>query len=91
LGVSYVSAVTKKEWPSMAENGTAAPEAAQALGTLLKTVAAMQHDPKDPNARFDSLLLDTALKVQTARAARLALRRRPVRKASNGRAFSFSL
>ena len=33
----------------------------------------MQHDPKDPNARFDGLMLDMALKVQSARAARLVL------------------
>ncbi len=69
----YVAAVTEKEWPSMADNGTAAPEARQALGALIKTVASMQHDPKDPNARFDGLLLDMALKVQSARAARLVL------------------
>ncbi len=35
----YISAVTEKEWPSMAENGGAAPEARQALGALIKTVA----------------------------------------------------
>ena len=42
----YVAAVAEKEWPSMADNGTAAPEARQALGALIKTVASMQHDPK---------------------------------------------
>jgi hypothetical protein len=70
---AYVKAVTEKEWRRMAEEGHAAPEARQALGALLKTVAGMQHDPKDPNARFDGLMLDMALKVQSARAARLAL------------------
>jgi hypothetical protein len=69
----YISAVTEKEWPSMAENGAAAPEARQALGALIKTVASKQHDPKDPNARFVGLMLDMALKVQSARAARLVL------------------
>jgi hypothetical protein len=69
----YVAAVTDKEWLAMGESGSPAPEASQALGALLKTVAAMQHDPKDPNARFDNLLLDTAQKIQTARATRLAL------------------
>jgi hypothetical protein len=69
----YVTAVTEKEWPSMGDTGRGAPEARQALGTLLKAVASLQHDPKDPDARFDNLMLDMALKVQGARAARLAL------------------
>ncbi|WP_051335729.1 DUF4239 domain-containing protein [Methylocapsa acidiphila] len=70
---SYVVAVTEKEWPSMADAGAGAPEAEDALGALLKVVAATQHDPKDANAKFDGLLLDTALKVQSARADRLVL------------------
>jgi len=70
---AYVAAVTEKEWPSMAEYGGGVPEAEDALGALLRTVAATQHDPNDANAKFDGLLLDTALKVQSARAARLVL------------------
>lgn len=70
---AYVAAVTEKEWPSMAEYGGGVPEAEEALGALLRTVAATQHDPNDANAKFDGLLLDTALKVQSARAARLVL------------------
>ncbi len=69
----YVAAVVDKDWPSMAEHRTGAPEAEQALGALLRTVAAVQHDPKDPNAKFDNMLLDMALKVQSARATRLTL------------------
>ena len=69
----YVSAVTGNEWPSMADNGRGAPEAEAALGTLLRTVAETKHNPDDPDAKFDSLLLDMALKVQSARADRLAL------------------
>lgn len=69
----YVTAVTGKEWPSMADSGLGAAEAEQALGGLLRTVAATQHDPKDANAKFDTLLLDMALKVQAARADRLVL------------------
>jgi hypothetical protein len=69
----YVSAITAKEWPSMADNGRGAPEAEAALGALLRTVAETKHDPDDPDAKFDSLLLDMALKVQSARADRLTL------------------
>lgn len=69
----YISTVVEKDWPSMARTGTGAPEAEQALGALLRTVAATQHDPKDPNAKFDAMLLDVAMKVQTARATRLTL------------------
>lgn len=69
----YVATVVEKEWPSMADDKTGAPEAEQALGALLKTVAAVQHDPQEPNAKFDNMLLDMALKVQSARASRLAL------------------
>lgn len=70
----YVAAVTEKEWPSMANGGNAAREAQEALGALLKTVAAAaQHTAKDPYAKLDNLLLDTALKVQNARADRLVL------------------
>ncbi len=70
----YISAVTEKEWPSMADSGFAAPEAQGALGGLLKTVTAVaQHTVRDPNAKLDNLLLDTALKVQNARAERLVL------------------
>ncbi|SFK71274.1 DUF4239 domain-containing protein [Methylocapsa palsarum] len=69
----YVTAVTEKEWPSMAQYGGGVPEAEEALGALLRTVASTHHDPNDANAKFDALLLDTALKVQSARAARLVL------------------
>ncbi|WOJ89202.1 hypothetical protein RZS28_15540 [Methylocapsa polymorpha] len=70
---AYVSAVTEKEWPSMADDGVGAAAAEEALGALLRIVAATQHDAKDANARFDNLLLDTALKVQSARADRIVL------------------
>jgi hypothetical protein len=70
----YISAVTEKEWPSMSNDGSAAPEAQEALGGLLRTVtSAAQHTARDPYAKLDSLLLDTALKVQNARAERLVL------------------
>ena len=70
---AYASAVTDKEWPSMADTGAGAPDAEAALGALLRVAAATQHDPKDPNAKFDTLLLDMATKVQSARATRLVL------------------
>ena len=69
----YVSAVINKEWPSMAVDKTGAKEAEKALGSLLRTVAAVQHNSTDANGPFDRLLLDMALKVQSARADRLLL------------------
>ncbi|VTZ49403.1 conserved membrane hypothetical protein [Methylocella tundrae] len=69
----YVTAVTGKEWPSMAASGMGAPQAEDALGGLLRTVAATQHNSGDASAKFDALLLDMALKVQAARADRLVL------------------
>ncbi len=69
----YVTAVTGKEWPSMAENGLGAPEAEAALGGLLRTVAAVKPDPESADSKFYNLMLDMALKVQSARADRLVL------------------
>jgi nitrate reductase gamma subunit len=69
----YVGAVTEKEWPSMASEKGGAKEAENALGALLRTAAAAQHGSPDANGPFDRLLLDMALKVQSARADRLVL------------------
>jgi hypothetical protein len=68
----YASAVIEKEWPSMASEGTGAKEAETALGALLKTVAATASS-RAAKKGLDGVLLDTALKVQAARANRLII------------------
>ncbi len=69
---AYAAAVVDKEWPSMAADGAGSPEAEAALGTLLRNVA-QERPLKDADGKFDGVMLDTALKVQVARADRLIL------------------
>jgi len=68
----YALAVVEKEWPSMANENRGSKEAEMALSALLKTVTTIG-PPRSGNAGLDRVMLDTALKVQTARADRLVL------------------
>lgn len=70
----YASAVIEKEWPSMANEGTGAKEAEAALSGLLKAVTATATaSSRAGDGGLDRVLLDTALKVQGARADRLVI------------------